>query len=150
MKKTTFKNLNPTQQQLVLEAAKAMEKAYNPYSHFFVGAAIMTPDKKIITGANVENAAYGSCICAERSALVRANAEGIRKISHIAVIGRPGKKVCPDPVAPCGACRQMIFESSQISKIDTEIIMANTKMDKIIIARISELLPLAFGPKDLK
>lgn len=150
MKKTTFKQLSEDQKKLLLAANTAMEEAYNPYSHFYVGAAIMTPDKKIVTGANVENAAYGSSICAERSALVRANAEGIKKINKIAIIGRANQNSVANPVAPCGACRQMIFEASQISNINIEIIMANTKMDKIIISSINELLPLAFGPKDLK
>jgi len=150
MKKTTFEKLNSEQRKLVLAAADVMKNAYNPYSHFYVGAAIMTSDKKIITGANMENAAYGSSICAERAALVRANDEGFKKISKLAIIGRAGKQAVAEPVSPCGACRQMIFEASQVSEIDTEIIMSNTNMDKIIVSHINELLPLGFGPKNFK
>ena len=131
------------------EAEKMLERAYNPYSHFHVGAAILTVGNKIIGGANVENAAYGSSICAERSALLRANALGYRHFQKIAIITRAAKADTKDISAPCGSCRQMIYEFSQLAGEDIEIIMANTKKTKIVKAKISELLPLAFGPRDL-
>ncbi|PKM91714.1 cytidine deaminase [Candidatus Falkowbacteria bacterium HGW-Falkowbacteria-1] len=147
MKKTDFKKLNKVQQELLEKAFEAMKNSYNPYSNFYVGAAILSDDERMVGGANVENAAYGTTVCAECSALVRARAEGIKKIIKVAVIGRNSKQLVSDPVSPCGACRQMIFEFSQVSDFDIEVIMSNTKMDKIIIAKISELLPLGFGPK---
>ena len=150
MKKINYKKLTIKERQLLLAATDVLKNAYNPYSKFAVGAALLSQDDEIITGANVENAAYGSCICAERSALVRANAMGIRKFSKIAIIARRSNGPTLDITAPCGACRQMIFEAAQVSEQDLEVIMANTKMTKIIKATISELLPLAFGPKELK
>lgn len=131
------------------EAEKVMETAYNPYSNFYVGAAILSQDGKIITGSNVENAAYGSTVCAERAAILRANALGIRAFNKVAIIAKGQDFDMTEVTAPCGSCRQMLYESSQISEKNLEIIMSTSKKDKIIIATIEELLPLAFGPKDL-
>ncbi|MGC8710216.1 MAG: cytidine deaminase [Candidatus Micrarchaeia archaeon] len=138
------------QVKLLDAAEEAMEKAYNPYSHFYVGAALLTADGKIITGANYENASYGNTICAERAALLKANAEGYRRFKAIAIIAKGENFDVDKPTAPCGACRQSIFEASQLSDFDIEVIMSNTKRDVIIIKKISELLPLAFGPLDLE
>lgn len=149
MKTTNFSELDSQDQELLKAATTAMEEAYNPYSHFFVGAALIA-EGKITVGANVENSAYGSSICAERSAIVSANAQGLKKANKLAVIVRGKNGAVTEPSAPCGACRQMIYELSQVSDVDIEIIMSNTDMSKIIIATISELLPLAFGPKDLE
>ena len=74
MKKVSYADLSPSQKKLVDAAALAKETAYNPYSRFFVGAALLTRDGEVITGSNVENAAYGESICAERAAILRANA----------------------------------------------------------------------------
>ncbi len=141
--------LKDYQTELLNAAEKAMEKAYNPYSNFYVGAALLTTDDKIITGANYENASYGNTMCAERSALLRANAEGYRKFKAIAIIARGENFDMDQPISPCGACRQSLFEASQISDVDIEVIMSNTKKDTVIIKKISELLPYAFGPLDL-
>ncbi len=149
MKNVEYNLLTTSQRELLQQAKLVMETAYNPYSRFYVGAALLSRDGQIITGSNVENAAYGSTICAERSALVRANAQGVRVISKVAVIGRGDKFDTTEVTGPCGSCRQMLYETAQISERDLEIIMATTKMDKIVIATIGELLPLAFGPKDL-
>lgn len=146
MKTTSFSKLNSEQQRLLLAAKEVAKMAYNPYSHFYVGAALLSKDKKIITGANMENAAYNPTICAERSALAKANSEGIRKFSKIAVIANADGQAIKDPVSPCGTCRQMLYEAAQVSGNDIEVIMSNTKMTKIIIASTKELLPLAFGP----
>ena len=126
-----------------------METAYNPYSKFYVGSAVLAQNGRIFLGSNVENAAYGSTICAERSALLKANSEEVRVFSKIAIIGRGETFEAKEVVAPCGSCRQMIYEAAQISKKDLDVIMANTKKDKIVIATINELLPLGFGPKEL-
>lgn len=149
MKNVNYERLTETQKKLLIEAEKAMKMAYNPYSHFSVGAALLTLDDTIITGSNVENAAYGSTICAERAALLRANAIGLRRYKSIAVIAKGDSFDSEEVCAPCGACRQMIYEAAQVSETDLEVIMANTKKSKIIISTITELLPLAFGPKDL-
>ena len=149
MREIKHEELEEVQRKLLEEAAKAMNTAYNPYSKFYVGAAILSQDGQIITGSNVENAAYGSTICAERAAILRANAMGIRTFDKVAIIARGEGFDTTEVTAPCGSCRQMLYESSQISEKNLEIIMATTQKDKVIVATIEELLPLAFGPKDL-
>jgi cytidine deaminase len=97
--------------EALLEAARAArEKAYCPYSHFAVGAALMTEDGTVFTGCNVENAAYGECICAERTAVVKAVSEGHRKFTAIAICGAPEGEMPDAPCMPCGACRQVLAE----------------------------------------
>ena len=150
MKHVAFDSLDQEQQDLLAEAEKAMEHAYNPYSGFFVGAALLSQDGTIITAANLENAAYSPSICAERAALARANAMGLRRFCSIAVIAR-GKDFDTDEVtAPCGVCRQMLFEAAQLSGRDLDIILSTTRKTKIVLTSITELLPLAFGPRDME
>lgn len=149
MKTIVFNNLTDQYQHLLQEAATAMEKAYNPYSHFYVGAALLTTNNTVIGGCNIENAAYNPTICAERSAFALAMTQGYRTFTAISLIGRGKDFESTEVISPCGICRQVLFEASQISNVDIDVIMSNTKMTKIIIATISELLPLAFGPKDL-
>jgi cytidine deaminase len=141
--------LKKYQKNLIRAAEMAMKNAYNPYSKFYVGAALLTVDNKIITGANFENASYGVTICAERSAILHANAEGYRQFKAMAIITKGEKSKTETPTAPCGACRQMIFEASQISGNDIELVLSNTDKTIFLIKNISELLPYAFGPKDL-
>jgi cytidine deaminase len=126
-----------------------MEGAYNPYSGFFVGAALLTIDGTIVTASNFENAAYSPGICAERAALVRANAEGHRRFCAIAVIARGSDTETREVTALCGVCRQMFYEASQVSGIDIEVILTTTNQERTVLTTIGELLPLAFGPKDL-
>jgi cytidine deaminase len=148
---TTFSALTPAQQSLVRAAAVAMETAYNPYSKFYVGCALLTRTGEIISASNVENAAYGSTICAERMALGKANSMGRRDIIALAVMGR-GEGFAPNADAitgPCGSCRQMIFEASQLAGVDIECILAVPQLTKTVVTAISELLPLPFGPREL-
>ena len=145
----SYNNLTEIQRKLLDAAEEVMETAYNPYSNFLVGAALLTLDEKIIAGSNVENAAYGSTICAERASLLRANAMGCRMFKSIAIIAKGQNFETKGVTAPCGSCRQMLYEFSQISEKNLEIIMATTKKEKIIISSINDLLPRAFGPKDL-
>ncbi len=149
MQHTTYTKLTKEDKELLDAATLAMEGAYNPYSHFFVGAALRTPSGDIITGCNVENAAYGSCICAERTAIVRAVAMGARGIGVIAVNARGADFDTKEVTAPCGECRQVIFEASAIAGTDARVIMATTKKDRVTIALISELLPFSFGPREI-
>ncbi|MFH1065869.1 MAG: cytidine deaminase [Nanoarchaeota archaeon] len=148
-KYTPYEKL-PVEYQLLLKHAEdAMQTAYNPYSNFFVGAALLSPSGTSVTGSNVENSAYGSTICAERSAIVRANAMEMRCFSAIAIIGK-GKDFDTEQITtPCGACRQMLYELFQVSGEKLDVIMSTTRKDKIIVATIEDLLPLAFGPRDL-
>lgn len=149
MERTDYNGLNASQKRLLEAAEQAMETAYNPYSHFFVGAAFLADDDTIISASNMENAAYGSTICAERIALGKANSMGYRMLKKLAVIGRGEGFDAAEPVTPCGSCRQMIYEASEISGTDIEIIMSSTRKDRITISTIGELLPLPFGPKAL-
>jgi len=144
MRKVTSEELRPNEEVLLFAAEQAMKNAYAPYSEYQVGAALMNMFGTIVLGANYENAAYGSTICAERTAIVAANAQGIRDFGNLAIISSG-----EDPAVPCGACRQVIYEAHQINKNSLEIIMSNAKKDNIIIASIEELLPKAFGPMDL-
>ena len=109
----------------------------------------MSENGKIFTGSNVENAGYSATICAERSAIVSANAKGTRVFDKIAIIAKGEGFDTKDITSPCGVCRQMLFELAQISGKDLEVIMSSTKKDKIVISTIKELLPLGFGPKDI-
>ena len=127
--------LNETvQQQLLDQARRARETAYAPYSNFKVGAAVLTAAGEIFSGCNVENASLGATICAERVAILTAVAAGCRDLTALAVVADT-----PDPVAPCGLCRQVLAEFSP----DCRVIMANTA-GHIRLASLKELLPLAF------
>jgi len=149
MNNTVYNALDNERKELLDAAEKVMRNAYNPYSRFYVGAAIRCEDGEIITGANVENCAYGSTICAERMALGRANAKGKRYFKAIAIIGSGGAGNGERVVGPCGCCRQMIFEFSQISGEDIQVIMADSKKQNVTLSTIEELLPLSFGPSAL-
>uniref|UniRef100_F1LF21 Cytidine deaminase n=1 Tax=Ascaris suum TaxID=6253 RepID=F1LF21_ASCSU len=124
---------------LVNAAKRAMERSYCPYSKFRVGAAVLTKDGAVITGGNVENASYGGTICAERSAVVRAVAEGYTEFRAIAIAGATA-----EPISPCGICRQFLVEFGNV-----QVIMASTLSNKRIETTLNKLLPQSFGPKSL-
>ena len=145
----SYNQLSKLEKAALTEAENTLKNAYVPYSHFNVAACLYTADGQLIAGANCENASYGLVTCAERSAIVRANAMGIRKFMGMAIITKGETFDTTEPTAPCGSCRHMLYELSQLSNCDLKITMSNTKKDKIMIASISELLPYAFGPKDL-
>lgn len=150
MKNQNLSKLSGDDLRLLLAAKAACENSYNPYSGFSVGAAILLLGGKIISSANGENAAYRPGLCAESSVIYASSGSGNRVFSKIAVIAI-GKNGVPTEniTTPCGVCRQTIFEFAQVSGIDIEVIMSNTEMTKILKWKISRLLPLAFGPKDL-
>ena len=130
-----------TERELIDRAAGMLEKAYAPYSRFPVGAALECADGTVYTGCNVENASYGACICAERTALVKAISEGHRDdLVRIAVIGT-SDEFC----WPCGICRQMLSEFAP----DLQVLAA--RADKTYArCSLSELLINGFGPKSLE
>lgn len=129
-----------TREELIEEAKIAMDKAYVPYSKFKVGAALLTEDGKVYHGCNIENAAYSMANCAERTALFKAFSEGERKFTMLAVVADTER-----PVAPCGACRQVIAE---LCPKDIKIVLTNLKGD-IKELTLEELLPGAFSSEDL-
>lgn len=124
--------------QLRLAAQNAAALAYAPYSGFTVGAAVWT-DRGLFTGANVENASYGLTNCAERTAIFAAAAAGARRVERV-VVYTP----TPSPTAPCGACRQVIFEFGP----DAEVVSC-CRGEDTLETTIDALLPGAFGPADL-
>lgn len=128
-----------TDQELVELAFTMLDRSYAPYSNFPVGAALEGSDGVVYTGCNVENAAYGSCICAERTALVKAVSEGCRSFHRLAVVGNSA-----DYCWPCGACRQMLYEFAP----DLEILAAN-KDHQFVKYTLRQLLPCGFGPDTL-
>ncbi|WP_394233262.1 cytidine deaminase [Niallia oryzisoli] len=127
-------------QLLIDQAKEARTKAYTPYSKFKVGAALMTKNKQVFTGCNIENASYGLTNCAERTAIFKAVSEGETEIEALVVIGDT-----EGPIAPCGACRQVISEFCNDS---TKIILTNLKGDQVETT-ITQLLPGSFSSKDL-
>ncbi len=127
------------EQELINAAKKAMEKSYAPYSHFNVGAALYCGDGKVYLGANIENASFSLCCCAERNAVFRAVNDGERDFKAIAVVGGKNHKIekyCP----PCGACRQVLTE---FCKEDFEIIL--TDGQKIKTFKLKDIMPLGFS-----
>lgn len=129
-----------TDRQLVDLAFEMLCKSYVPYSHFPVGAALCCEDGTVFTGCNVENAAYGSTICAERTALVKAVSEGHKDdLERIAIAGT-GEDYC----WPCGACRQMLYE------FNPEMTVLVARGDRsFVTCSLQELFPHGFGPKSL-
>jgi cytidine deaminase len=133
----------PSAAELVAAARAARERAYAPYSGFRVGAALLTAQGDVVTAANVENASYGLAICAERSAVVAAVAAGSRSFLAVAVAGNG-----PDPVTPCGACRQVLREFPAGPGL--EVLCAGETGDRLLTTTLGELLPDSFGPDDLR
>ena len=146
MERLTYDDLDPADRELVDAARDACATSYAPYSGVHVGAALRTRDDRIVTGSNVENAAYGSTICAERMAVGRANAEGERAFTAVAVAAR-GEALPPDQVVtPCGSCRQVLHEMAAVTGTRTRVLMTTPGTVRITIGTLDELLPLPFGP----
>ena len=124
--------------ELAAHAAQARQWAYAPYSHYTVGAALLTASGRIYDGVNVENAAYGDTICAERTAAVKAVSQGEREFVAIAVASGNGGM-------PCGACRQVLSEFG----LDARVLIVDNAGDIIRRASVRELLPFSFGPAQL-
>jgi cytidine deaminase len=128
--------MNPT--ELIDAARKARKKAYAPYSHYKVGAALLGKSGKVYTGCNVENASYGHTVCAERTAVLKAVSEGETEFSAIAVVTRNGG-------SPCGACRQVLSEFAP----KLTIYIAD-KNGEYRTTTMKKLLPDSFTPAHLE
>jgi cytidine deaminase len=130
----------PEQVEALLGAAReARERAYAPYSGFQVGAALLADDGRVLPGANVENASYGLSMCAERTAVFHAAAEGVRRLVAVAVVASND-----EPTWPCGACRQVLFEFGPEMTVISQGLSGPREERSL-----AELLPHAFGPADL-
>lgn len=133
--------------ELVRAAIEARRKSYSPYSHYQVGAALLTADGKTITGCNIENAAYGPSNCAERTAFFKAVSEGIRDFAAIAIVGSPEGEAITQFAYPCGMCRQVMREFCEPSQF--QVIVAKSEEDYRVMT-LAELLPESFGPTNLR
>jgi cytidine deaminase len=130
------------QKEILLKlAAEARDHSYSPYSHYSVGAALLTKDGKIYQGCNIENASFTPTICAERTAFFKAIFDGVRDFAAIAVIGT-GEM----PAYPCGVCRQVMAE---FCDGDFIIITSNRDGSEVVTETLDRMLPHRFGPKDL-
>jgi cytidine deaminase len=130
-------------EELVAAARAATGQAYAPYSGFAVGAALRFADGSIVTAGNVENASYGLSLCAETVAAARALSEGRRGgLIAIAVAGEGAQ-----PITPCGRCRQVLSELATLGGTDPRVLCCGTS--EVREARLSALLPQAFGPDSL-
>ena len=128
-----------TEKELIQAAVEMLDKAYVPYSHFPVGAALECGDGTVYTGCNIENAAFPCTICAERAAIFKAVSEGHRTFRRIVVAGR-SEKFC----VPCGSCRQVMREFAP----EMEFICLNGKGETGRYT-LRQLLPESFGPEYL-
>lgn len=124
---------------LIQNANEIRQWAYAPYSGYSVGAALLAASGRVYTGVNIENAAYPSCICAERVAIFKAVTDGERQFTAIAVVTANGG-------SPCGTCRQVMAEFG----LDTIVIIADQAGKVIQETTVAGLLPGSFGPQDLK
>jgi homotetrameric cytidine deaminase len=127
--------------ELLEKAKEARRSAYAPYSHFAVGAALLSSDGRVFLGANIENAAYSVTCCAERVALFRAVSEGVRDFAAIAIVGGKEGSDGTEPCYPCGVCRQALFE---FAYEDLAVYTADGE------STLGELLPHNFGKSNLK
>ncbi|MFY9416233.1 MAG: cytidine deaminase [bacterium] len=127
-------------QRLIQAAREARERAYAPYSNFFVGAALETDGGRIFSGCNIENAAYGASMCAERVALFKAVSEGFTDFAALALVTEG-----PNIPSPCGACRQVLSEFTPAMPV----IMANMA-GEYRVKTVAQLLPAAFSGANLK
>ena len=121
--------------ELIDLAVKASENAYVPYSHFPIGAVLVTDDGKVYTGVNVENASFGLTNCGERTAIFKAVSEGERSFKELIMYGQTEK-----PVSPCGACRQVMAEF-----FEPDLPVTLVAKDKsTVVMTVKELLPYSF------
>ena len=134
--------MKKNQKDFLEKAVHARKNSYAPYSGHKIGAAVLTADGKIFTGANVENASYGGTVCAERTAIWKAITEGAKlPLKEIMIVSDQ-----KDPWPPCGFCRQVI---SEFGTRETKIWIANTK-EVVKSFTFGEIFPEAFGPSHLK
>lgn len=137
-------DMEETDRSLVFSAIEAIDGSYAPYSHFNVGAAVLLSDGTVVKGANQENAAYPSGLCAERTAMFAAGAAyPDLEMRCIAVAAKQNGILCPEPAAPCGACRQVMAQYQTKAGQPVSIILVGSR--KILkFFRVDDLLPFIF------
>jgi len=150
--KTTFRvydaadELPPADQVLLAQAQEARASSYSPYSHFRVGAAVLLANGEILGSSNYENASYPMCICAEQSVLAAASSHfpGVPVLAIAVTVQNPKHKI-DQPAAPCGACRQVIYETEQKNRQTIRVLMQGETGPVYVFEKGRDLLPLAFG-----
>ncbi len=132
-------------QELIRTALSMRKMSYAPYSHFNVGAALLSKDGRVYTGCNIENAAFTPTNCAERTAFFKAVSEGVKEFSAIVISGGPEGAEPDDFCPPCGVCRQVM---SEFCKEDFQIILAKSETEYKTYT-LTEIIPERFSPANL-
>ena len=130
-----------TDNELVAKAKEALENSYSPYSHFAVGAALLSTDGQVFIGCNIENSSFGATNCAERTAIFNGVSKGNKVLKELALIGDINNFTYP-----CGICRQVICEFAESEKIKIYIIK---NKEEVITTTLEEIMPKAFNKRDL-
>ena len=147
----TYDELSATDRQLIDAAKSATQRSYAPYSHFHVGAAALLADGTVVTGTNQENAAYPSGICAERTTLFYAGSTHPNTaVVALAIAAYTDGAFTATPIAPCGACRQVMLETEQRHHHPIRTLLYGTEGIYIIDGGVGELLPLTFNTSFLE
>lgn len=131
---------------LITKALEARKSAYTPYSHFAVGAALLTSDGNIFKGCNIENATYTPTVCAERTAFFKAISEGQRDFTAIAICGGKDDSDPTSFAPPCGVCRQVMREFTDPKTFN---VILFTDHENYRVFTLEDLLPQSFGPENL-
>lgn len=141
----TLEELSQSDQILLSKAVEALDDAYAPYSNFRVGAAVLTANGTISKGSNMENAAYPMCLCAERAAIAAASSQSPNNpIIAIAITVKHAQKTIAAPAAPCGSCRQVLFEVENRFGQPIKIILRGQMGPIYMFDSAKEMLPLSF------
>lgn len=144
-----FEELEISYQELINKAKEQVDKAYAPFSGFFVGAAVELENGKIVTGSNQENSAYPSGLCAERVAMFYANSQYPNiAVKAIAISAYTNGSFLSNPITPCGSCRQVLLETEMRYNKNIAVILYGTEQ-VYVIENIKQLLPLCFEKSSL-
>ena len=144
------KELSKADQKLIKQAKKALKKTHSPYSNFKVGAAILLQNGKTMSGSNQENASYPLCLCAERVAIAGAACTHPKvPIVAMAITAKSPSQIIDAPIAPCGACRQVICETENMHQTPMRILLQGETGKVYILSSGKDLLPLSFDGSKL-
>jgi len=147
----TLEELDLEDRELIFKAKEASNRAYAPYSNFFVGAAVLLQNEEIVVGNNQENAAFPSGLCAERVAIFAAASKFPEMpIKKIAVFAKTNKFEITTPISPCGACRQVMSEYVIKQKSEFKILLKSEKSKIVVFEGVKDLLPFMFQVDELK
>lgn len=145
-----IEELSEEERKLIEVAIQATKNSYSPYSHFAVGAALLLENGDVVMGANQENAAYPSGLCAERSAIFAAQStQPEQPISTLAIAARNGGGLMREPIVPCGSCRQVVLEIEDRYKRPVRVLLYGTD-GVYVVNTIKDLLPLQFVGESMK